>query len=184
MGVLRLTKNIASRDMRPCADISDDILRDGFLDTIPAVVGTSATAQELQTSAATGVYSLSGLISQNQSAQINDAIGNTKDIPIPSTGGHYYAPRMTHDRRRIEKPVPVFGEVATAQEAQSQLAFGIYGFTARGATRQRANHEYMRGVYKCIGSGDSITKNISTAKGGVVTAEDELLIIMRLLEVA
>lgn len=148
------------------------------------VTGSSATAQEVQSQDGTGVYLVTGASAQSQPIQTSDAIGDNNSIPVPSTGGHYYAPRMTHERRRIEKPVPVFGEAATAQEAQHQFAYGIYGFTAKGATRQRANHEYMRGVYKCIGSGDSITKNISTAKGGVVTAEDELLIIMRLLEVA
>jgi hypothetical protein len=148
------------------------------------VTGLSATAQEVQSQDSTGVYLITGSSAQSQQRQTQDAIGDNNSIPVPSTGGHYYHfPRMTQDKR-IEKPVPVFGEVATAQESQSQFAYGIYGFIAKGASRQAVNTDYARGVYKCIGVGDSMTKNISTAMGGVVSAEDELLIIMRLLEVA
>lgn len=143
--------------------------------------GVSAQEQEAQNQDIEGLYFVDGIANHSQS-QTSDATGDNNSIFVPevSSGIHvYYMP--------VKKPETenyIWGISETIQEPCVQHAVGVYGLIAKGATRQSSCFNKAAGVYKCIGFGDSITNNISKAKGGVVTAEDEMLIIMRLLEVA
>jgi hypothetical protein len=142
------------------------------------VTGTSATAQEVQTSAATGVYLLTGTVAHSQKRQTSAAVGNNNSVfvVVPETGGYR--------RRRYYIPA-VSGYHYSYQAKQKQWSFGDLIIKAFSAMWQKKSHSKAAGGMQIIGKSENKKlRQVEKTNGFIVTAEDELITILKLLDVA
>jgi hypothetical protein len=135
-------------------------------------------SQEPQTSEATGVYLLTGTAAHSQKRQTSSAIGNNNSIPV------VVAKRGGSRPRRYYIPT-ISGGGYAKQSRQKQWVFGDLIIKAFSAMWQKKSHSKAAGGMCIIGKGENKKlRQIEKTYGFTVNAEDELITILKLLDVA